>query len=87
MKVIFTPPKYISYMIANFFPCFLAMFEDFVIQAAVQGQISSQPEMGKNGGYLGVVVPNGPNAVHWYQIPRGDRKLRRFVMCAKVSLR
>ena len=34
-------------MIASFFPCFLAMLDDFVIQAAVQGQISSQPEIGK----------------------------------------
>ena len=38
------------------------------------------------GGYLGVVVPNGPNAVHWYQIPRRDRELRPCGGAAQVGV-
>ena len=43
-------------------------------------------EMGEIGGYLDVAVPNGPNAVHWYQIPRRDRTLRRVRWCAEQGL-
>ena len=43
-------------------------------------------EMGEIGGYLDVAVPNGPSAVHWYQIPRRDRTLRRVRWCAEHGL-
>ena len=42
--------------------------------------------MGEIGGYLDVAVPNGPSAVHWYQIPRRDRTLRRVRWCAEQGL-
>ena len=45
-------------MIESFLPCFLAMFEDFVIQAAVQGHISSQPEIGKKDDFIRNYLPS-----------------------------
>ena len=46
----------------------------------------TEEKMDEIGGYLDVAVPNGPNAVHWYQIPRRDRTLRRVRWCAEQGL-
>jgi hypothetical protein len=42
--------------------------------------------MDEIGGYLDVAVPNGPNTVHWYQIPLRDPEIRRSRGCARPDL-